>query len=739
MGIRFDGTNYLYRNSAVITGGQATFAGWFYLFSSSDLCYGPGVLNSAGTGFWHIRHAPGEGWGAAWYGSAMIAYRIHNTPSTVGWHYVAGLFPSDNTQIPYLFVDGVEISGITATGAGTLTPDTTTIQRNYFSGAGYNGTGICAEQAIWNTHITASELSALCNGACAIQIKPQNLVAYWPLGGRYQRSGNDMWKNGHNLTLSGSLIEADHPRIRYPKPFSTTKYTYVSSGSILYASIPFDVKGIISQNASLTINSAAGLNSISRINSSYNRIMNSRIDLPNDIIISSSSNKVINGVGIFSGNVDISTTYKRIMSGNSVLSSITELSDFPSLIINPQLSFQNKNSITGIGSLLINGGTIPLNTSSDLNLTIQRILNPNITIDTTSTTNNVGSLIISGYSSINSNSNISPSTTRIISSVINLMNDGYLDNNPYITINAIQKFISEENLTIIPSLIFNSRVGIENISEFNSIPTRIISSNQTIQSKSSIQNICSLIMSGVFGADGDSIFDGNLTSVDTGQTLLGTSILQTLSHLGLNASLRMEGSVDLGNDLNTFLSSNRIILPVVELRNNTSIEYNPHSIINSVVDMEAFGRLSPASQRIINGRFEVGSQGRIIGNSSRIIQSELELNAYTEFLNSSTRIHTGMLVLSNDSSFDSSGNRVISGVMVYDIDSYINSAGQSVLTGQLNLQTSTLLDSSIIKLVFIPFTMNICKEYDINLQNSTTKTFQFSINREKEVVLNIRK
>lgn len=595
---------------------------------------------------------------------------------------------------------------------------------------------------VWNKTLSLDEINSLMKGICPIKVAPSNIRFYLPLNDGPH--ANIEWISGKSvINVNGMSSKVTDPPIFYDgKRFLKNSYGSIEqppSQNIQYGSTTFYINNNIYTPSFLNMYGSLEFRKDSIIHSSYNRIMNGRIDLPNDIIISSSSNKVINGVGIFSGNVDISTTYKRIMNGNSVLSSITKLSDFPSLIINPQLSFQNKNSITGIGNILINGGTIPLNTSSDLNLTIQRILNPNLIMDTTSTTDNVGSLIMEGYSSLNSNTNISPSTTRIMSSVIDLMNDGRLDNNSYITMNAVQKFINEENLTIIPSLIFNSRVGIENTSELGSVPTRIISGNQTIQSKSSIQNICSLIMSGTFGADNDSMLDGVLTPVDTGETLLGTSILQTLSHLGLNASLRMEGSTELSNNLNTFLSSNRIILPVVELRNNTSIESNPHSIINSVVDMEAFGRLSPASQRIINGRFEVGSEGRIIGNSSRIIQSELELNAYTEFLNSSTRIHTGMLVLSNDSSFDSVGNRVISGVMVYDVDSYINSTGQSVLTGQLNLQTSTLLDSSIIKLVFIPFTMNICREYDINLQNSTTNTFQFSINREKEIVLNIRK
>lgn len=214
----FNGTTqYLEHAGACITSFPATFAGWIYLDSSTDLSYGPGVYDSgSGGGFWHIRHANTEGWGAFWAGSTMSSYRLQGSNSTAGWHHVAGSWSSANA--PSLYVDGSSITGTASNGSGTITVNRTGVQTNRYLGTRFYGKGRNAEQAIWKVALDAAEVMALYRGYTPLDIRPASLVAYWPLGGHYGQSDVDRWNGGFSLTPSGSPTWADHYRVRYPQP-----------------------------------------------------------------------------------------------------------------------------------------------------------------------------------------------------------------------------------------------------------------------------------------------------------------------------------------------------------------------------------------------------------------------------------------------------------------------------------------------------------------------------------------
>jgi hypothetical protein len=71
--------------------------------------------------------------------------------------------------------------------------------------------GQMAELAVWKTELDANDFASLAKGFTPDQIRPQSLVAYWPMTG----SGTNLQEivNAKNGTITGSIPAADHPRV----------------------------------------------------------------------------------------------------------------------------------------------------------------------------------------------------------------------------------------------------------------------------------------------------------------------------------------------------------------------------------------------------------------------------------------------------------------------------------------------------------------------------------------------
>jgi hypothetical protein len=75
--------------------------------------------------------------------------------------------------------------------------------------------GMLAEAGIWNVALTDDEVVSLARGFSPLLIRPQSLVAYWPLLGNTSPEV-DLRTNKYNLTVTGAT-KADHPRILLPR------------------------------------------------------------------------------------------------------------------------------------------------------------------------------------------------------------------------------------------------------------------------------------------------------------------------------------------------------------------------------------------------------------------------------------------------------------------------------------------------------------------------------------------
>jgi hypothetical protein len=65
-------------------------------------------------------------------------------------------------------------------------------------------TGQLAECCIWSVALDADEITSLAKGQRAFQIRPNNILAYWPLGGHFGQVDADFSGGGHLLTANNT-------------------------------------------------------------------------------------------------------------------------------------------------------------------------------------------------------------------------------------------------------------------------------------------------------------------------------------------------------------------------------------------------------------------------------------------------------------------------------------------------------------------------------------------------------
>jgi len=131
------------------------------------------------------------------------------------WQHVTGVFSAVNARRVYL-------NGVAGT-AETTSLSVASVDRMLIGAwerlggwLAYFG-GAVAEAAIWSVALSDSEISQLAGGFSPLLIRPQDLVVYWPLGGRFGENDEDQSGNGYDLTAYGSPTWVDHPPIIYPQ------------------------------------------------------------------------------------------------------------------------------------------------------------------------------------------------------------------------------------------------------------------------------------------------------------------------------------------------------------------------------------------------------------------------------------------------------------------------------------------------------------------------------------------
>lgn len=124
------------------------------------------------------------------------------------WQHIGGVFTSTTSRTAYL--DGAAGTPET-TEVAPFSLDSMIIGRAGDSSPDNYVSGRVAEAALWDVALTAGEMLTLAAGYSPLFVRPQSLIAYWPL----IRDDNDR-VGGFNMTVNGSPTFVDGPPIIYP-------------------------------------------------------------------------------------------------------------------------------------------------------------------------------------------------------------------------------------------------------------------------------------------------------------------------------------------------------------------------------------------------------------------------------------------------------------------------------------------------------------------------------------------
>jgi hypothetical protein len=133
------------------------------------------------------------------------------------WQHAAGVFNASAASTNYTsrlaYLNGTSATESTAL---VCAPNRTLLGARISTTVGAFLSGLLAEAAIWNAALPAAEIASLAAGYCPLFIRPQNLVAYWPLFAR--ATNEEDWVGGFTMTNTNTVTAAQHPpRLIYPR------------------------------------------------------------------------------------------------------------------------------------------------------------------------------------------------------------------------------------------------------------------------------------------------------------------------------------------------------------------------------------------------------------------------------------------------------------------------------------------------------------------------------------------
>jgi len=130
------------------------------------------------------------------------------------WHHACGVCRAANDRSVFLDGGGEGVNAVASVPVGLNSVD---IARYGDYSPGKHLKGAVAEAGIWNVDLTDDEVAALAAGYSPLAVRPESLVAYWPLGGLYDANDGDHDSvGGYNMTAVNAPTTMDSPPIIYP-------------------------------------------------------------------------------------------------------------------------------------------------------------------------------------------------------------------------------------------------------------------------------------------------------------------------------------------------------------------------------------------------------------------------------------------------------------------------------------------------------------------------------------------
>lgn len=133
---------------------------------------------------------------------------------TTSFHQIGGAWASATSRVAYL--DGVAATADTTNLVPSGINQTTIGVDKPSGGVSLPFTGAIAEVGLWNVALSAADMATLALGYTPLQVRPDALVAYWPLLGQNSPE-NNLLSNADAMSITGSLSAAAHAPVRLPR------------------------------------------------------------------------------------------------------------------------------------------------------------------------------------------------------------------------------------------------------------------------------------------------------------------------------------------------------------------------------------------------------------------------------------------------------------------------------------------------------------------------------------------
>lgn len=218
----FNGSSDYARNAnGIVTAAPLTFSCWGY-WASATVTQNTmmGLYNSAGTqarNLFSIVTTPTAATTASIGantadGTSLSASTFSATSVAINtWYHFGAVFASSTSRTMYFRGSAATTNTTSRTPSGI---DRFSIGREDNAAANRYLNGGLAEVGVWSAALSSDDIASLAKGVSPLLVRPESLVAYWPLGGNYSPEIDPVGK--FDLTLTGTA-KADHPRILMPR------------------------------------------------------------------------------------------------------------------------------------------------------------------------------------------------------------------------------------------------------------------------------------------------------------------------------------------------------------------------------------------------------------------------------------------------------------------------------------------------------------------------------------------